>query len=60
MAMNTKMRRSMSYSHIRSDSHEQKRKMRLILHFQVQRDMATTKRKLKVVGVVANVATEEL
>ena len=49
----------MSYSHMRSDLHEQKRKMWLILHFQVRRDMMTRKKRVKVVGVVANVAMEE-
>ena len=46
MATKTKMRRNTFYPHMRSDSHEQKRKMQMTLLFQVRGDViAITKKK---------------
>ena len=42
----------LKYSNTRSGSHRQKRKIRMILLFQVQRDVTATTRKVKVVGVM--------
>ena len=61
MATKTKMRRNTFYPHMRSDSHEQKRKMQMTLLFQVRGDViAITKKKKKKKTEVVDVVAEEV